>query len=606
MSFLVPAALGLLALAGPLVVLYMLRSKRRPQQVTSTMLWQQVGEPVSSAVPWRRLRLTPLLLLQLAVLALFVVSLARPFVAQATVLGPHTVFVIDTSGSMAMAGRFDRAVDEALELASDVSAANLVSVVEAGPEPRVAVAFSGDTEAVTGAIEGLRPGGGREDLPAAVRLARGLAAPDRASSVVIFSDGGPSPLPEEPVAGATHLRFDDLDGNLAITGFDAEPSTEGAVRTFVQVENFGADERSVEVEITVAGAPARGFEVTVPGLEGAGRIVPVDAGAGDVVTASIVDADDALPLDDSADLVVGGGVRADVAVLGEGSPYLTALVASTPATSVASDVDAASIAIVDGGPLPEIDRPTWLIRPERPPPGLELVGLERNLAVTFQRPGDPLLDGVDLSEVAVAEAQLVEGTAWLPLAASGDVPLVLLGEVDGHRVAYTTFDLVHSNLPVQVAFPVLGSNLLGWLAGGEAGSVSSAPAGTPIALATPAGTAARVTLPSGDVVEVPGDAGRFVDTDQPGVYRVDHVAEDGSIAEAQVEVRRFAPSESAGPQRDIEVTAGPSGEGEPGRLIREWAPWIVGMVLALMALEWWVGHQRPHLGPLGEDRRVPV
>ncbi len=595
MSFLVPAALGTAALAGPLLVLYMLRSKRRPHRVASTMLWREVGEPVSAAVPWKRLRLTPLLLLQLGVLALFVLSLARPFVAQATVLGPHTVFVMDTSGSMAMAGRFEEAKAAALDLARDVSASNLASVVDAGPNPRVLVAFSADADAITQAIEGLIPGGGEEDLSAALRLARGLAAPDRATSVVIFSDGGAHPLAEEPVVGAAQIRFDDLASNLSVSGFDAEPSSEGAARVFIQVDDHGADGRQVQVDLTVDGLPGGSVSLSVPGFGSARKVVPIDARAGSIVTAHIVGADDALPLDDGADLVIGGGSSKKVAVLGEGSPFLTALLGSATGVSVTSEPDTADLLIVDGGPLPQIDRPAWLIRPESTPEGLDLAGLERNLVVTFQRPGDPILDGVDLSQVAVAEAQTVEGLSWLPVVSSGDVPLLLLGEVGGHRVVYQTFDLVHSNLPVQVAFPILGSNLLSWLEGGGAGSISTEPAGTPITLITPSGSRPQVTLPDGESRRLSPDAGTFTDTNQPGVYEVSYVGPDGSVAPGEKAVRRFVPGESAGPSRDIAVAPGPGGQGEPGRLVREWAPWVIAAALALMAVEWWVGHQRPGL-----------
>lgn len=594
MTFLVPAALGLVALAGPLLVLYMLRSKRRPHEVASTMLWQQVGDPVSSAVPWKPLKLTSLLLLQLAVLALFVLSLARPFVSEATVLGPHTVLVVDTSGSMAMAGRLDQAKQAAMDLVQDVSDANLASVVEAGPDPRVLVAFSGDAEAVTAAIASLRPGGGLEDMGRAIRLARGLAAPDRDTAVVIFSDGGSVPLADEPVVGATQVRFDDIGSNVAISAFDAEPS-EGAARAFLQVENHGPDDRDLTVEIEIDGLPAGSVDMSVAGLEAASQVVPLAAGPGSVVTARLTDVDDALPLDDRADLVIGGGATRSVGVIGEGSPFLTALIGSTPGVALAGDPDAADVLVVDGGPLPQIVGPTWLIRPETAPEGLAFEGLERNLAVTFQRPGDPILDGVDLSEVAIAEAQVVEGLTWLPLVSSGEVPLVLLGEVDGHRVVYTTFDLVHSNLPIQVAFPILGANLLNWLGGGEAGSVSTQAAGTPIGLVTPTGSRARIVLPSGEVREAASDAGTFVGTDQPGIYTVSYVNAEGVVSPGETAVRRFVPSESSGPSRDIVVAAGPGSQGEESHLIREWAPWVIAAALALMAVEWWVGHQRPGL-----------
>lgn len=596
MSFLVPAAFGLAALAGPLIVLYMLRSKRRPQSVASTMLWQKVGEPVSAAVPWKPLKLTTLLVLQLLILGLFVLSLARPFVSEATVLGPHTVFVMDTSGSMAMADRLDQAKRTAADLATDISDANLGSVVEAGANPRVLVAFSGDAAAVVEAIESLRPGGGVEDLSTAVRLARGLAAPDRETSVVIFSDGGAAPLPDEPVVGADHLSFTDFDSNLSISGLDADPSSDGAPRLFVQVDNHGPNERTISIELEVDGLPAGSVDMTVAGNDSNRQVIPVDAAPGSLVTARLDHGGDALALDDEADLVIGGGDTRSVGVLGEGSPFLTALLRSTPGVAVAEDAADSDVLIVDGGELPEIDRPTWLIRPESTPEGLELTGLARNLGVTFARPGDPVLDGVDLSGVAVAEAQTVEGLTWLPLFSSGDTPLTLMGEVNGYRVAYTTFDLVHSNLPVEVAFPILGANLLEWLGGGESGSVSSEVAGTPIPLVTPGGSRATVTLPDGSTRELAGDAGVFLDTDDPGVYLVEYVDAEDVVSPGEIAIRRFSVAESAGPSRSIAVTSGPGGDGDDAFLLREGAPWVIAAALGLMAIEWWVGHQRPGWG----------
>jgi len=595
MRFLVPAAFGLAALAGPLVVLYMLRSKRRTRQVTSTMLWRQVGEPVSSAVPWRPLKLTPLLIAQLLVLALFVLSVARPFVSEATVLGPHTVFVVDTSGSMAMADRLEQARTAALDLAADVSEGNLASVVEAGPNPQVLVAFSADPEAVADALRGLEVGGGKEDLAGAVRLARGLAAPDRETSVVLFSDGGGAPLAGEPLAGVTHLVFDDRDSNLALTALDAEPSAEGVPRLFVQVDNHGPDARPVRVAFEVDGLPAGSVDLEVPGLAAARRVVPVDAGPGSTVIARLIGVDDSLSLDDNAHLVVEGASGRSVAVVGEGSPFLSALLGSTPGLVPADDPGTAALLVVDGGPLPTIDRPAWIMRTESPPEGIELIGAERNLPVTFARPGDPVLDGVDLSETVVAEAQAVESLTWLPLVSSGSMPLLLLGEVGGHRAVYTTFDLVHSNLPVQVAFPILGANLLDWLGGGEAGTVTTETAGTPIPLVTPAGSRARITLPSGATRELAADAGLFRDTDLPGIYRIEYVDDEGEVAPGELAVRRFATEESSGPSREVAVAVAPGADGDEGFLIREWSPWVIGAALVLMALEWWIGHQRPRL-----------
>lgn len=593
MSLLVPAALGLAALAGPLLVLYMLRSRRRRVVVSSTLLWERTGAPVSSAVPWQRLRLTPLLLLQLAVLAAFVLSLARPFYTQETLLGPHTVLVIDTSGSMSMAGRLDRAKARALDLVSDVSAANLVSVVEAGPAPRVEAAFAQTAEAVAEAIESLRPTGGAADLSGAVRLARGLATPDRPTNLVLFTDGGDGPIPEEPVVGATHLPFDETAPNVSISTLTADPSTEGTVRLFVAVTNHSTEDRTVRLEVLVGDLPSGSLELEVAGGGTANHTLPVDAAPGEVVSVGRVGEPDGLALDDRRWLVLGSGPERTVAIAGEESPFVGALVEVTPGFSAAEGE--ADVQVVDGGPLPEIERPAWLIRPDRPPPGIEVTELVRNAVTTYQRPGDPILDSVDLSGLAVAEAQVVETTDWVPLVRAGDVPLVLLGEVNGYRVVYFTFDLTHSNLPVQVGFPIMGARLLEWLAGSSGGAVSAGVAGEPIPVAPPAGSTVEVELPSGEVRRLEGSAALFNDTGTPGVYRVRYVAADGSVEEGPVAVRGFHAAESAALARSMATTGSGLAPADTSELVREWAPWVVAAVLGLMAVEWWVGHQRPGL-----------
>ncbi|MEX0699499.1 MAG: VWA domain-containing protein [Acidimicrobiia bacterium] len=592
MSFLIPAAFGLAALAGPLIVLYMLRSRRQRIEVPSTLLWQQLDLPVSSAVPWQKLRLTPLLILQLLVLAAFVLTLARPFYTQQTLLGPHTVFVVDTSGSMAMAGRLERAKTLALDLITDLSEANQVSVVEAGPAPQVLVAFARDPELVASALAELVPTGGRADLSGAIRLARGLATPDRPTNVLIFSDGGDTPLPEEPVAGADYVMMDDIGPNLAITVWSLEPSTEGTTRAFLQVSNFSAEPAAVRAEVMVNGLTAGFVDLEIAPLTDARQTTPIDAGPGDVVSVSLLDSTDSLSMDDRASLVVGGGPDRAVSIVGNGSPFLAALVDAMPGFASAND-GPADVLIVDGGALPEIDRPTWLIAPTSAPEGVTISELVRNTAVTYQRPGEPILDSVDLSEVAVAEAQVVVAPRWLTLVRAGEVPLILLGEVNGHRVAYFTFDLTHSNLVVQVGFPILGARILEWLGGGSAGAVSTEPAGAPIAMSAPAGTIAQVTLPDGSVRDLLTGTAAFTDTGQPGVYRIQYRADDGTLIDGPVAVRSFVADESEGSVRQIGTAGGAIAEEEPSTLIREWAPWVIGLVLLLMAVEWWVGHQRP-------------
>ncbi len=597
MSFLAPAFLGLAALAIPLVALYMLRSRRQRVEVPSVMLWKEVGPAVSSAVPWQRLKITPLLLLQLLILAVFVALLARPFFVQESELGPHTVFVIDTSGSMAMDGRLDAAKNRAVGLARDASEANLISVIEAGTKPRVVAAFSQDAGDLVRAIEALEPGGAVEDLGAALRLARGLASPDRPTRVFLFSDGGPpsevGPV-EEPVLGVRHLWFDSRDDNVAITAFATDPSTEGTARVFVEISNFSDRERTASVEVAVEGVVTAVADIELGPLARGRDTIRLDAAPGDVVTARLLDNVDALGMDDTSSVLIGTGAQQTVTVLGEGSLFLDALIDAVPGVTRAAGA-APDLAIVDGAFAGEVDRPAWYINPERPPEGVTVTGFIENAVVTYQRPGEPLLEAVDLSQLAVARAQLVEAPGWLPLVRASDAPLVLLGEIEGRRAIYFAFDLTHSNLPVQVSYPILGARILDWLGGGQAQIEAAAPAGTPIATAPPEGAAVVVTMPDGSERTLPAGSTLFTDTAQPGVYRVAYDGEEGEVAQGPVAVRQFVAAESAGGSRELQVVAADTGGADTGRLIREWGPRILLVLIALSLVEWWLGHQRPWL-----------
>ena len=592
MSLLAPAALALFSLAIPLVVLYMLRSRRRRLEVPSIRMWEDEEQFVSAALPWQRLRITAALILQLLALAAFTFLLARPFFREATLLGPHTVLIVDTSGSMAMAGRMEAAVARATELVVDASDQQLVSIVEAGPRARVLAAFSRDPEALTDALDGLEAGGGVEDLTGALRLARGLATPDRPTSFIFLGDGGVEGALEEPVPNARHLVLDDVANNVAITAFGTGVPGEGVTRLFLEVSSFSNRTEEVAANLLVDGLSVGRVAMTLEPADRQQEIVPVDAGPGQVVTIELADWEDGNPLDDQSSVVLSGGSELTFAVLGEGSIFLDALLASLdgiePAAGAPPDV-----AIFDGGDASLVDRPAWLIAPDEPPEGVTFTGRIDNPIVSYQRPGEPILEGLDLSDLAIAEAQIIEVAGWLPILRAGDVPLILLGDVEGRRVVYFTFDLVRSNLPVQVSFPILGARLIDWLGGNRSASAATSPAGTPLPLSPPAGTTPYVAAPGEDARAVGDGVLQFTATNSPGIYTAEYRNDDGAVVSSTKAARQFVASESQGSSRVIGATASEATSTEEATLLREWAPFLLALLLAIILIEWWVAYGRP-------------
>src|SRR5438128_2124285 len=83
------------------VALYFLKLRRKPLEVPSTYLWQKSIEDLHVNALFQRLRRNLLLFLQLLILALALLALARPAWLGSEAGGERHVILIDNSASMA-------------------------------------------------------------------------------------------------------------------------------------------------------------------------------------------------------------------------------------------------------------------------------------------------------------------------------------------------------------------------------------------------------------------------------------------------------------------------------------------------------------------------
>ncbi len=615
MQFIRPALLALSALAIPIIVLYMLRLRRREVTISSTMLWQRLMRDREANMPWQKLRRNLLLLLQLLILAALVIALARPFVPVPSVASGSVALLLDASASMQAADmpggdtRFEAAQDAARALITDLAADSVVTVIAVGPTPEVLAPPTGDRAVLREAISRAEPTQSSADWESALALAGATVAGREQASIVIISDGGlPDSLPTLP-AEVQYVPIGRSGNNVAITAL-AVRALEGVPVVFVAVTNTGSQPADVILSLTVDGELYTAERLTIPPGE------TVDQTYDDLpVTTEVIEAAlqppveggtvDVLALDDTATAVYAPPVGGRVLLVTEGNLFLAQVLRSIPGIDAYQiepgelPADPFDLIIFDGWVPGELPQTNMLIINPQQTTNLFVVREPFETTRFVRQVDDPLLAFVDFDEIAVREAMTVEPTGWArTLVEAEGGPLLLAGSQGGHKVAVLTFDLHASDLPLQVAFPLLVANLFEWYAPAQPFDVSGGlTPGDPVVI-RPQGEADayRVTLPDGTrrTFELDADTLTFTETDQLGAYRVDLLAGAETLASRSFAVNLFSPEESdIAPRETIQIGQEPVGgetvEEEFGQ--REFWQWLAGAALIILIVEWWVYHR---------------
>ncbi|MEI2608248.1 MAG: BatA and WFA domain-containing protein [Candidatus Promineifilaceae bacterium] len=633
MSFLTPLFLLLSLLAGPIILLYMLRLRRQEMQVSSTLLWQKLLRDREANAPWQRLRRNLLLILQLLILAFLVLALARPFWPVATVVSGNVVLLLDASASMQATDvapdRFAAAKEEAGHIIRQLGGGDQMTLILVGTTPQVLAAATSDHTLLTQALEQAVVGDAAADWSAAFALAAGAAQGYSNARVVILSDGGlPANLPPLP-AELVYLPIGNSGENLALSAL-ATRNSETGIQLFASITNHGLIDRETLLSVRLDGTLFDSRQVQVSAGNTNNLTWELPAGSA-IIQATLSDnPDDILPADDTAWAVHEGGISNRVLLVTQGNLFLEQIYAVLPGVSAfkaAPDSpllnsteepsEQFDLYVFDGVPLPNpppladlfIINPTQSISQTNDL--FTVTGVFSATRVT-RLSDNPLLQFVDWSGVDIRQAKQVTADWAQTLIMAEGGSLLLTGERAGQRVAILTFDLRDSDLPLQIAFPILMANLTGWLNPGQAfDTPAGLPPGDPVSITPGASTThIQVIKPDGTVwtQEVTTPPVIFAQTDQLGLYQVSLRDAVGEQPAGSFAVNLFDPEESAAaPQPTIQLAAqsvGTAPESDVSQ--RELWPYLAALAFILLVVEWWVhfrGTARPRLS-LPQKRKI--
>lgn len=616
MSFLTPVFLALAALALPIILLYMLRLRRREVMVSSTLLWQKLLRDREANAPWQRLRRNLLLFLQLLILLLLVLALARPFMPVPSVVSGSVVVLLDGSASMQAADveptRFEAAKAEARRLINDLGGSSQMTIIQAGQPPTVIAPPTQDKNRLRQALDTAVAENGPADWPAAFALATGAAQGFQNAKIIIISDGGlPANLPPLPVETA-YVAIGESGENLALTAL-ATRETAGGIELFSSVTNEGVMDREALLSISLDGTLFDSRRLAVPGQSTASITWELPAEAR-LIQAQLSghEETDFLPLDDTAWAVHEGGVSNRVLMVTAGNLFLEQIFSVLPGVeafktgpdedlfieeSGAAEFD---LYVFDGVPLPQpLPAADMLIINPQADDTTDLFAVNGVFSntVTVRLADTPLLQFVDWRDVHVRAAKAVEAPWAQTLVQAEGGPLIQTGERDGYRLALINFDIRDSDLPLQIAFPILMANITGWLNPGRAfDTPSGLKPGDPVFITPGASsTAVAVVKPGGETWTTPvsEEPALFLETAQPGLYQVILRDETGDQPAGSFAVNLFDAAESAiEPAATLalgQTAVAEAAEGDVGQ--REFWPWLVAVAFLILLIEWWVHHR---------------
>lgn len=642
--------------------MYLLKLRRVEQTVASTYLWQRMVRDVEANAPWQRLRRNLLLLVQLLVALLLMMALARPFTWSDGPVGGTVVLILDHSMSMAAAdvspNRLEFAKAEINCWIDSLPGDTSVTLIAAGETPQVVVASTRDRRQLKMGLNKITISPEPNNLDAALMLAKAIANQNPDAGIQLFSDfAGPSQNlsswnDELPVRAVV---IGEQDTNQAISAVSLQ-ADENQINGFIQVTNLSAQSAFRRIQISAGrlnptDESEKGefhlinvVDLEIPPHETESVVIDDiwlgDLGLGGrspdrlVLHAQFTEPD-LLPLDDQGWAIGEDQAAAQVLLVSEGNRFLQTALALLPGIEITTQrpadfeqkvsqrelIPQYALTIFDSyvpitATLPASN--LFFIGPTRSTPFFEVVGSIEQPVLQKSAASDPLLDNLSVAEVSVLHAARISQPEWataLLIDQNSQSPLLFAGtavassdrptgehtKVD-QRIAVLSFDIRNSDLPLQVAFPLLLANLIDWLGGNHLSLPVQVERGATVTFLPPAQVEeVRAILPNGSTERLFRESRTilFTQTEQPGLYTFVGYERGAENSLAYFAVNAFSPIESditpgstpttpAASTMQV-VTSGSGGATQQSP--REWWRTVALVALIVLMVEWLIYHR---------------
>ena len=612
MHFLAPLAFAFAAAIPVVVLFYLLKRKRVVKLVSSTLLWQKFLAETQASAPFQKLRKNWLLILQILLLTLAILALARPYFSATAKPAQRRVVILDASASMQATdespSRFEKARAEALKWVDSLKDTDEMVIVLAGATTEVKQSATSEKAALRRALQGCVCSDGPTRLVPALRMAESLVRdldPRTGPEIHLFSDGAVPELNEfeNKALPLVYHRVGQSANNLGITALDARANPEDARQRaiYVSVANCSPDPRQTDLELLLDDRLVETRPLTIPTGQTSPQVFLAKQSRDGVFTVRLTGQDD-LAADNRASIVSLMPKPVKVLLVSRGNRLLEKALRAVTNVELASAADLTDPAA--GFDFVVLDGVTPTVWPKGNVLAIHVVntnwleGVKQVEAppIVDWKSAHPLLRYSGFDNVQVVQSLTARTPTWaVSLVEAPQAPLILAGELGRQRIVWIGFDVLESNWPLRVSFPIFIANAVEWLdpANARSGQLL-VQAGDPFRLAlseTP--PSAQITLPNGATKSLPLDptANELVigDTSQAGVYRLRLGTNDVVFCVNLLD----APESSIKPRDALQLGAHTTVSATTAkRANMELWRTIAALGLLVLLFEWWYYHRR--------------
>lgn len=607
MSFTYLWPLALLILVPIIIILYMLKQKAEDHRFSSIMLWQEAYKNIEAKKPWEKLKNNLLMYIQILTVVGLILALMAPYLKSGGNAYSNVLIVLDNSGSMNYSyneekTRFEEEIDRATSYIDTLGDHAKITVISVDNKANMVCSNVEDKKEVKSKLQAIEPSELPGDASIALSMVESIVKQWQDYDTVIITDGGIDL--RNVKADVVNLSSDVKNMSCDYVSYGYE---EGKLVAMAKVTNYNAEAVNTDVNLYGDTDIIDIVNVDVPANSSTVVYFKDIDFEGGYLTAEINNKDDLLN-DNRAYVVMADSSVSKVLLVTEGNLFLEKVlqtdanvelykttIEDMEKTDSSEEYD---IYVFDGVmPSEEPDANIIYINPGNAN-GIAIDSNKEKAMVTFS--ASDITSYIADFDFGVNSIKVMNKPEWATSYIDiGEGSGGYYGEHNGKKIVTMGFDIHDTDLALQPEYPILMSNILGYMStdsllmkfqliAGETVEASITNNENPIyirALENYNGVIEK----DDDVKDVELDIGSSMSVDHSGIYRVVQQAEkEEQDIEEYLAVNFPVDSESINKEdsevtKDSDITTGSDKKLSGGREVKNT---VLIVLLLLLSVEW--------------------